>query len=303
VKKSKKRLLKAMRCGEKGGCGHNSVTYCHEGIVHKVVTGRRKLAKHEYQLTKEQANEIKGWLDTFIAFQRKTGIPIPATKTAIVYIKDEERWGIWIEQDEVGPDLATIIRGEIDLDRVLFFCQQILNCFILPAERNGKKGRYLEFGLDLKTENFCLSCSGGLLLVDLFPPHVWVKENKTERAITEIFPVTQRAYETKLYLLYTGEGMRLNALAQLGRLRPDLFDTFKKGLGCEKLIAEIIEGVDQFEFANLEDAYKARAAICQFACQNGIGPEQVDKFFDLTHVEDDSLCREDVLCEIKRFQG
>lgn len=302
VSKRSRKLFEAMRCGEKGGCGHNSVTYCHDGVVHKVVTGKRKLKKNEYQLTREQANEIKGWLDTFIAFQRKAGIPIPATKTAIVYVKDEGRWGIWIEQNEVGPDLATIIKKENDLDNVLFLCRQILECFILPAEKNGKKGRYLEFGLDLKAENFCLSCSGDLLLVDLFPPHVWVEESGVERAITEMFPVTRRAYETKLYLLFTGEGMRLNALAQLGRLRPDLFKFFKKGLKCEDLVAEIIEQAPEFKFEKLEDAYKARAVVCDFACQNGIGPEHVDRFFELTHVEDDLLSKEEVLCEIGRFR-
>lgn len=294
-------LLEAMECGEKGGCGHNSTTYRYNGTMHKTVFGKRKLGKNEYQMTEGRANEIKSWLDIYINLQKKYGIPIPETKVSVISI--DGKYGIWLEQEAVGPDLASIIKKEKDADYMLHLCQQIRDCFIAPVEKGTRKRQYSDLGLDLKTENFCLSKSGNLLLVDLFPPHIWVGENGTRRAVTEMFPVPKRAYETKLFLLFTGEGMRLNALAQLGRLRPDLFETFKKGLGCERLMENIVSQIPSMKFEGLEDAYRARAAVCEFACRNGIGSEVVNKFFELTHVEDDSLSREKVLHEIDRFRA
>ncbi len=295
-------LFQAMKNGQRVGRGHNSVAHLHEKIVHKVITGERVLDKNKYQFTQELAMKTRVHLESFIEMLRKTSIPIPLTNTYVFTMGDQH--GLWIEQAAVGPNLADIIKEETNPESVLQLCQQVRHNFINPMELKAKgNDGYFNFGMDLKTDNFCLSPENELLLVDLFPPHIWVDKGADREAITEMFPVPRRAYEAKLWLLFTKEGLCVTALSQMGRLRTELWPYFVKGLECEELVRDLLGGgVKGLKFEGFEDAYRARVMGCAFAHQNCVSAAQISHLFDLTHVEDDSVRVDEIKDCLRRLK-
>ncbi len=267
--------------------GFNTLVSYQNGSVYKVVTGYRP-GGESYQLSYSKAVQIQHWLETYLKELWKLKIPVPETKFQILPFK--KNYCVWIEQDNIGIDFASLLRYLPDKE-IEDHLKAIKKNFLDPlgSLKNRCSRSYFYVGADLKTDNFCLTKEGKFFLVDLFPPHIWVKG----RAIIEMFPISRSVYETGVWKIFTYTGMLINTLTQLGRVRVDAWHLYKD-VFCFDIDARRIK------IKNLQagDVYLMRWMACEYAYQNGFNQKSLESFFKKTHFE--RLLTEKQIREIKK---
>jgi hypothetical protein len=260
--------------------GFNTLVRCDrdQGRAFKVITGKRghssTINAHSFQLNSELARNLVEMLNNYVSGLSQF-VRIPNSSISI--ITNNNSTMIWIDQPYIGKDLGVLLES-LTVGEVREIVKLIKNEYVdaLTCETNIRPDGFLAIGADLKAPNFCLDEEGKLVLVDIFPPLVWING----KAIVEMFDVPEDVYRINLWKLYSKEGMICNALSQLGRARIDCWEIYKKELGFDvDLWNSDISSLSE------KDTYKFRLLACEFAFKNRLPDQALKNFFDLTHFE------------------
>lgn len=241
----------------------------------KIITGDRRgeFGVHSYELDKDLATNLIMLLKYYVDNLSEM-VTIPCTEVSFIEGKNI----IWIEQIYAGEDLSILLK-EMSRKEVMEIARRIKVDFIdkVNCRKNIRSDGKLQFGVDLKAANFCVSRYGDLTLVDIFPPLTW----NNGKAMVEIFDISPEVYEKDVWKLFQVEGIIANTLAQFARIRIDCWDIFTEELGCPFDLME-------YDISSLTeaDAYLMRLLACEFAYRNGIEQGILKRFFESTHFEE-----------------
>lgn len=253
-------------------------------VVLKHLGGKKHL-----ELTNPQATELGMQMDCYRQLLLERGVRVPQTlRWLVVPDAESDSADLITVEPYTGPDAETLIR---DLDGIT---EQVVTLGILTAiEPFLGQGLFVQnVGLDPKTSNFTLGSDEGLCYVDFIPP----RYQKDDGVYLVEYPnITEpKQLEFWQWKYFTSQGILTIALYQLGRVRPDLFQSIKQNAiaflrerdyNQETGYLELLEFVNTESVQRITNPMQLRLVMCELASRRHISPSVVEQFFQLTHFE------------------